>query len=226
MAADAIIVGGGSGERFGLKKQFTCLGGVPLLKRAASCFDGHESIRGIIIVVPEEDIGLAQEILTGTAKPLSFAKGGQTRQDSVSNGLALSVDSEYVLIHDAVRPFVTGDLISRVLGGIEDFDACIPGLAVTNTLKEVSGDLVVRTVPRSNMYAIQTPQCFRRDRIAEAHAWARGQGISDATDDSALIEAIGGRIRLVEGDPYNMKITLRQDMEIAEAILKCRTESV
>jgi len=226
MAADAIIVGGGSGARFGQKKQFVRLGGIPLLKRAAACFERHGSIRNIVVVVPEEDIPMAGEILSGTSKPLHFAKGGSTRQESVSNGLDLSEDSEYVLIHDAVRPFVTGELISRVLGGMEDFDACIPGLAVTNTLKEVSGDLVVRTVPRSNVYGIQTPQCFRTERIAAAHAWARRQGVGDATDDSALIEAVGGRIRLVEGDPFNMKITLRQDMEIAEAILKCRTESV
>jgi 2-C-methyl-D-erythritol 4-phosphate cytidylyltransferase len=225
MAADAIIVGGGSGARFGRKKQFLCLGEIPLLKRAVACFERHDAVRNIIIVVPEEDIALAQEILAGAAKPLLFAKGGRTRQESVSNGLTLSKESEYVLIHDAVRPFVTGELISRVLEGMEGFDACIPGLAVTNTLKEVSGDIVIRTVPRSNMYGIQTPQCFRTERIIAAHALACRQGI-DATDDSTLIEALGGRIRLVEGDPFNMKITLRQDMEIAEAILKCRTESV
>lgn len=225
MAVDAIIVGGGSGSRFGRKKQFVCLGETPLFKRAAACFERHGSVRNIIVVVPEEDIPRARELLSGTEKPLLFAKGGSTRQESVSNGLALSKESEFVLIHDAVRPFVTGELISRVLGGMEDFDACIPGLAVTNTLKEVSGDLVVRTVPRSNLYGVQTPQCFRTERIAAAHAWALRRGISDATDDSALIEAVGGRIRIVEGDPFNMKITVRQDMEIAEAILKCRTES-
>ncbi|HQI02910.1 MAG TPA: 2-C-methyl-D-erythritol 4-phosphate cytidylyltransferase [Deltaproteobacteria bacterium] len=225
MAADAIIVGGGSGARFGQKKQFVCLGETPLLKRAVACFETHGSVRSIVIVVPEEDIPLARELLSGTTKPLSFAKGGSTRQESVSNGLSLLKESEYVLIHDAVRPFVTGELISRVLSGMEYFDACIPGLAVTNTLKEVSGDLVVRTVPRSNVYGIQTPQCFRTERIVAAHSWARRQGIGDATDDSALIEAVGGRIRIVEGDPFNMKITVRQDMEIAEAILRCRTGS-
>lgn len=211
--------------RFGRKKQFTCLGETPLLKRTVVPFDWHESIRNIVVVVPEEDISLAREILSGTSKPLLFAKGGRTRQESVWSGLMLSGESEYVLIHDAVRPFVTGELISRVLTGIADFDACIPGLAATNTLKEVSGDLVVRTVPRSNLYSIQTPQCFRTERIVAAHTWARGRGIGDATDDSALIEAVGGRIRVVEGDPFNMKITLKQDMEIAEAIVKCRTES-
>ena len=224
MAADAIIVGGGSGARFGRKKQFIRLGETPLLKRTAVPFERHESVRGIVVVVPEEDIPLASEILSGISKPLRFAQGGRTRQESVWSGLMLSEESEYVLIHDAVRPFVTGELISRVLTGIADFDACIPGLAATNTLKEVNGDLVVRTVPRSNVYAIQTPQCFRRERIVEAHTWAQGRGMSDATDDSALIEAIGGRIRVVEGDPFNMKITHRQDMEIAEAIVKCRTE--
>lgn len=194
------------------------------MKRTVACFERHDAVGSIVVVVPEEDIDRAQEILSGTPKPLRFAKGGTTRQESVFNGLILSKESDRVLIHDGVRPFVTGELISRVLAGIEDFDACIPGLAVTNTLKEVSGGLVVRTVPRSNMYGVQTPQCFRTERILAAHAWAREKGFVDATDDSALIEAIGGKIRIVEGDPLNMKITLRQDMEIAEAILKCRTE--
>lgn len=225
MAVDAVIVGGGSGSRFGQKKQFLLLGGIPLLRRTAACFEKHDAVRNIIIVVPEEDIALSEKFLTGFAKPVIFVQGGETRQESVSNGLALSKGSEYVLIHDAVRPFVTGELISRVLEGMEGFDACIPGLAVTNTLKEVSGEHVIRTVPRSNLYAIQTPQCFRTERIAQAHELSHRSGI-DATDDSILIESLGGTIRLVEGDPFNIKITLRQDMEIAEAILKCRTESV
>ncbi len=225
MAADAIIVAGGSGIRFGQKKQYLSLGGVPILRRTVCAFDSHPEIENLIVIVPSEDLPLAGEILSGLNKPLHLKPGGETRQESVWNGLMLAKKSGLVLIHDAVRPLVTGDLISRVLTGIIGFDACIPGLAVLNTLKEVDGDLVVRTVPRNCLYGVQTPQCFRTARIMEAHEAALRLGRRDATDDSALIEDLGGTVRLVEGDPGNMKITLKQDMEIAEAILRCRTES-
>lgn len=224
MAASAIIVGGGSGLRFGLKKQFLALGGIPLLRRTITPFDSHPEVERIIVVVPKDDLLMTQRILNGTAKPLLLAEGGPSRQGSVWNGLMLAQKDDLVLIHDAVRPFVTANLITRVLRGIEGFDACIPGLAITNTLKEVRDGLVARTVPREHVFGVQTPQCFRTDRIVEAHAAAREKGIVDATDDSALIEAMGGKVSLVEGEALNMKITLKQDMEIAEAVLKCRTE--
>lgn len=224
MAADAIIVGGGSGLRFGRKKQFLSLGGIPLLLRTIYPFEAHPFIDNIVVVVPPEDLSMTGELLSGITKPLTLAEGGRTRQESVWKGLMRAAQSEFVLIHDAVRPFVTGDLITRVIDEAKGYDACIPGLAVPNTLKEVKDGIVVKTVPRSNIYGVQTPQCFRTERIIEAHTKARSLGNYDATDDSALIEGMGGTVRLVEGDPYNIKVTLKQDLDIAEAILKCRTE--
>jgi len=224
MAVDAVITGGGSGIRFGRKKQFTILGGVPLIRRTVACFDSHPLVERLIVVVPEEDLELTAGILEGTGKLLEITAGGRTRQESVRNGLKLCRPDGSVLIHDGVRPFVPPDLITRVLLGIEGYEACIPGLAVSNTLKEVEGDLVVRTVPRTGLFSIQTPQCFLTRAIVEAHARAEAAGNLEATDDSALIEAAGGRVRLVPGDPRNMKITVAQDMEIAEALLRCRTE--
>lgn len=226
MAADAIIVGGGSGIRFGTKKQFISLGGIPLLQRTVHAFENHPCVDQIIVLVPQDDLVLAGRILSGTQKPLKLVEGGKTRQESVWNGLLSLQGSDLVLIHDAVRPFVSSGLISRVIEGIKGYDACIPGLAVPNTLKEVSNGVVVKTIPRAGLYGVQTPQCFLTRSIIAAHTSARGQGIYDATDDSLLIEEIGGHVRLVEGDPLNMKITLKQDVDIAEAILKCRTEPV
>jgi 2-C-methyl-D-erythritol 4-phosphate cytidylyltransferase len=226
MAADAIIVGGGSGLRFGQKKQFFSLGGIPLIKRAVDCFDRHAGVERLIVVVPRSDLEITGSILEGMSKPLLLSAGGRTRQESVASGLKLCRTEGLILIHDGVRPFVTDVLISRLLAAVEGFDACIPGLAVSNTLKEVDGDLVVRTVPREKLFSVQTPQCFRAEVIIRAHAQASVQGYLEATDDSALVENLGGSVRLVEGDPYNMKITVAEDIEVAEAILRCRTESV
>lgn len=225
MAAEAIIVAGGSGLRFGRKKQFFLLGGIPIIRRAVDCFDRHPLVDRIIVAVPQEDLDHTRTILEGVQKPLELTAGGRTRQESVGNGLAFCRGS-LVLIHDGVRPIATDALITRVLTGIEGFDACIPGLAVSNTLKEVDGDLVVRTVPRSGLFGVQTPQCFRAEVIRTAHARAAERGFLEATDDSALVEDLGGRVRLVEGDPYNIKITVAEDIAIAEALLRCRSESV
>lgn len=225
MAASAIIVAGGSGTRFGTKKQFIHLGTVPVLRRTVLCFDSHPLITYIVIVVPEEDIGHVTNILHGMTTPLSVTAGGATRQESVWNGLQVATESDVVLIHDGVRPLVSQSLVSRVLAGIGDLDACIPGIPVADTLKEAEGSFVARTISRENVYQVQTPQAFRKSSIVEAHALARDRSIGNLTDDSALIENAGGKVGLVPGDPFNIKITLKEDIYIAEAILRCRSES-
>lgn len=226
MAASAVIVAGGSGTRFGRKKQFLDLCGVPLIRRTVDVFASHEAVDTIIVAVPPEDIDLTRQILEGAASPVRVVQGGRTRQESVYNGLLNIAGAGTVLVHDAVRPLVTGELISRVLEGLGEEDACIPVLAVSNTLKEVREGVVVRTVPRSDLYEVQTPQAFPVLKILKAHTLARQRGILDATDDSAVIEQAGGVVRVVEGDPFNIKITVAKDLEIAEAMLTCRTGSV
>jgi 2-C-methyl-D-erythritol 4-phosphate cytidylyltransferase len=224
MAASALIVAGGSGVRYGRKKQFIPLDGIPVLKRSVECFDFHPDITHIILVVPEEDIRHVSEILEGTKTPLTITAGGASRQESVWKGLQVETLNDIVLIHDGVRPLVSPDLISRVLNGIEGFDACIPGIAVSDTIKEVHDGYVARTIPRADLYQIQTPQAFRKDSILQAHASAFNNDPEQATDDSFLIENLGGKVRLVQGDPFNIKITLKEDIYIAEALLRCRTE--
>ena len=226
MAASVVIVAGGSGTRFGRKKQFIELGGVPLIRRTVDAFASHDAVDVVIVAVPREDMDLTRRMLADAALQVHIVQGGGTRQESVCNGLLNVEGAGLVLVHDAVRPLVTGELISRVLGGVGDADACIPALAVSSTLKEVREGRVVRTVSRSNLYEVQTPQAFPVLKILEAHTLARRRGVLDATDDSAVMELAGGTVRVVEGDPCNIKITVGKDLEIAEAMLTCRTGSV
>jgi len=225
MEADAIIVAGGSGVRFGTKKQFMNMGGVPVIRRTVLCFDSHPFVTHIVVVVPAEDIEQVKEILRGLSTPLDITAGGATRQESVYNGLQIATSADVILIHDGVRPLVSQSLISRVFAGITDLDACIPGIAMPDTLKKADGQSVVKTISRDNVYQIQTPQAFKRKGLLEAHTQARDHNIGNLTDDSSLIENAGGKVGLVSGDPFNIKITLKEDIYIAEAILKCHAES-
>jgi 2-C-methyl-D-erythritol 4-phosphate cytidylyltransferase len=221
MAFSAVIVAGGSGERFGLKKQFLDLRGIPVLKRSVSSFDAHPAIDRLFVVVPEEDMLQTRQILADTAKELVITSGGRTRQESVMNGLRCARESQAVLIHDGVRPFISPRLIDRVTAGLEGVDGCIPALEVTDTLKEVHEGMVTRTIPRGNLYQIQTPQAFVTKTLISAHERSL-KGVL-FTDDSALLEASGKAVRIVDGDPYNVKITFKDDIVLAEAILRCRT---
>ena len=213
----ALIVAGGSGSRFGQKKQFITLGGMPVLLKTVLCFADNPSIDQLIVAVPAEDVASTAALLTDITTPHRVIAGGPTRAASVLNGLRQAKGSSIVLIHDGVRPFVGPDLVHRVIAGLSGYDAVVPGLPVTETLKEVSHNKVLRTVPRHNIYRIQTPQAFLTENILAAHE--RTSGDQDVpTDDSMLIESQGGRVRVVDGDPYNIKITLPEDMLYAEAI--------
>jgi 2-C-methyl-D-erythritol 4-phosphate cytidylyltransferase len=213
---NAIIVAGGSGMRFGQKKQFISLAGEPVLKKTVEAFDIPE-IQRLIIVVPESDISLIKDYININNDRFIVTAGGITRQASVFNGLKASSDSGIVLIHDGVRPFVTRRLIKRVIDGLSDADGCIPVIPVTDTIKQASNGMITRTLSRENLYSVQTPQAFRYDNILKAHVQAALR--TDAsTDDSMLIEEAGGIVRTVEGERFNIKITLSEDMVTAEAI--------
>jgi 2-C-methyl-D-erythritol 4-phosphate cytidylyltransferase len=221
MAFSTVIVAGGSGARFGLKKQFLDLLGIPVLKRTVSCFDVHPAVDKLFVVVPEEDMPQAQRILADTAKDLVITKGGRSRQESVLNGLRCAHESRTVLIHDGVRPLISSGLIDRVIAGLEGVDGCIPALEVTDTLKEVHDGMVIKTIARRNIYQVQTPQAFVTESLLFAHEKSLGNGLF--TDDSSLLEASGKNVRIVQGDPYNVKITFKDDIVLAEAILRCHT---
>lgn len=199
----AIVLAAGSGQRYGGPKHELDLGGLPLWKRSVSVLESA-GIDTVIVVGPV-DGGIP---------------GGARRRDSVAAGLAKIPDSvEWVLIHDAARPLITRRLVATVVDAarIGNSDGVIPALAVTDTLKLVDGDTVLKTVDRSQIAAVQTPQAFRTRLLREAHLI---DPEDDATDDAGLIERIGGTVTIVPGDRTNIKITYEGDLELAERLIK------
>lgn len=212
----AIIVAGGSGRRFGQKKQFIKLAGKSILDITVGAFE-NRYIDKIVVVVPEENVAETQISLNKSGREVTVVSGGDARHNSVINGLKAAGDCNTVLIHDGVRPFVTEALIKRLIDGIGDADGCVPVLPVTDTIKTVEKDMVRNTVPRESLYSVQTPQAFRMEKIIEAHIRAESRKFIP-TDDSILIEESGGMVKIVEGERFNIKITLPEDMILAEAI--------
>jgi 2-C-methyl-D-erythritol 4-phosphate cytidylyltransferase len=214
MSVWAILVAAGRGERLGLDhpKAFAKLGEDPLLAEPLRRLDESEWIDAIVVVVPagweEPAILLAEEV--GCGKVNACVAGGVARADSVRAGLAeVPADAAAVLVHDAARPLVNDDVIGRVLAPLaEGWDGVVPGLAVTDTLKRVDGDgRVVETVTRDAVYAVQTPQAFPADVLRRALA-AGGT----ASDCAGSVEAAGGRVKVVPGDPRLLKVTTADDL--------------
>ena len=199
-----IVVGGGSGSRFGRPKQYEPLGDERVIDRSRRIAELVSD--GVVVVVPASDSEREGGVV-----------GGDTRSASVRAGLAaLPADVDIVLVHDAARPFASTGLYQRVIAAVVDgADGAVPGIAVADTIKMVDPNgRVVATPDRSTLVAVQTPQGFRRAALAAAH-FAGGE----ATDDAALVEAHGGRVVVVEGEPDNRKITVPADLEWARSHL-------
>ncbi len=214
MSVWAILVAAGRGERLGLEqpKAFAKLGEDPLLAEPLRRLDESGWVDWIVIVAPpgweEPAILLAEEL--ACSKVHSCVTGGETRTDSVRAGLAdVPEDAVAVLVHDAARPLLSEAVIERVLTPLgEGWDGVVPGLAVSDTLKRVGADGAVQeTVARDSLYAVQTPQAFPADVLRRAVA-AGGE----ATDCAGLVEAAGGRVTVVEGDPQLLKVTTADDL--------------
>ena len=210
----AILVAAGRGERLGLEqpKAFAKLGEDPLLAEPLRRLDESGWIDRIVIVAPpgweEPAILLAEEL--ACSKVHSCVSGGETRADSVRAGLAeVDDDALVVLVHDAARPLVSDAVIERVLAPLGDgWDGAVPGLVVSDTLKRVGADGgAEETVARDGLYAVQTPQAFPAEVLRRAAA-----GGADATDCAGLVEAAGGRVKVVEGDPQLLKVTTADDL--------------
>jgi 2-C-methyl-D-erythritol 4-phosphate cytidylyltransferase len=208
----AILVAAGRGERLGLDqpKAFAKLGDDPLLAEPLRRLDESEWIDRIVIVAPPEweepSILLAEEL--ACSKVHSCVAGGATRSESVRAGLAeVAQDALVVVVHDAARPLVSDDVIGRVLAPLsEGWDGAVPGLPISDTLKRVGGDgAVLDTVERDGLYAVQTPQAFLADVLRRAAA-------GEATDCAGLVQAAGGRVKVVEGDPRLLKVTTADDL--------------
>jgi len=210
----AILVAAGRGERLGLDqpKAFAKLGEDPLLAESLRRLDESDWIDAIVIVAPpgweEPAILLAEEL--ACSKVHACVAGGETRTDSVRAGLAeVREDALVVLVHDAARPLLPEEVIERVLAPLsEGWDGAVPGLPVSDTLKRVGPDAAaLETVPRDSLYAVQTPQAF----LAVAPRRA-GAGGAEASDCAGLVEAAGGRVKVVEGDSRLLKVTTADDL--------------
>jgi 2-C-methyl-D-erythritol 4-phosphate cytidylyltransferase len=194
-----IVVGGGSGRRFGTAKQYEVLGDARVIDRSVAV--AQEVSDGVVVVVPPED-----------AVREGAVAGGATRSESVRAGLAvIPSDATIVCVHDAARPLASADLYRRTIAAVsKGADAAVPALAVADTIKVVADGIVVSTPDRASLVAVQTPQAFRATALRAAHA--RG---GDATDDAALVEALGGVVVVVDGEARNRKITVPDDLEWA-----------
>jgi 2-C-methyl-D-erythritol 4-phosphate cytidylyltransferase len=218
----AVVVAAGSGERLGAgrPKAYVRFGGRTLLAASLLALEEHEAVDGVIVVVPdgwEERTSLLADDLCAT-KIAAAVPGGAARADSVAAGLAEVPDAAgVVMVHDAARPLVSEDLVDRVLGRLLDGgdDGVVPGLPVTDTVKRVDGrGRVQDTVARDGLWTVQTPQAFRAGVLRRAYDGDR----DDATDCASLVERAGGRVVVVEGDPENLKVTSRSDLERAEVL--------
>jgi 2-C-methyl-D-erythritol 4-phosphate cytidylyltransferase/2-C-methyl-D-erythritol 2,4-cyclodiphosphate synthase len=215
MHVAAIIAAGGSGTRLGagVPKQFLSIGDETILGRSVDAFVGHPRVTEIVLVLPPgTDVEKASR--AGSGK-LRAAVGGPRRQDSVANGFdSVSVDADVVLVHDAARPFVSADVISRAIDAASEFGAAIVAVPVSDTVKQVTmegGRLVIAgTMPRESIFLAQTPQAFRRDVLAKAIALGRSG--AEVTDEAALAELAGYPVHVVEGDLENVKITTAADL--------------
>jgi 2-C-methyl-D-erythritol 4-phosphate cytidylyltransferase len=219
----AIVVGAGDGRRLGADrpKAFVGLGARVLLAHSVEMLENHPALDGIVLVVPEgweEPAGLLADDLPAT-KVAAAVTGGATRAESVAAGLAaVPDDADLILVHDAARPFASAELVTRVLEPLGSADGAVPGVPVTDTVKRVQSGVVVETPERSQLVAVQTPQAFRAEVLRRAYAGPPEQ-VAAATDCASLVEAIGGTVAAVEGEPGNVKITTPDDL--AEARRRC-----
>jgi 2-C-methyl-D-erythritol 4-phosphate cytidylyltransferase len=214
----AVLVAAGRGERLGDErpKAFARLGDRVLVAESLERLDASPWIDAIVVVAPPEweeaVIVLAEELAAG--KVAASVTGGETRAASVRAGLAEVPDeADVILVHDAARPLVTDELIERLIQALgEGYDGAVPGVPVTDTIKRVRGGVVVETLDRAELVSVQTPQAFVGPVLQAA---AAGEG----TDCASLVEANGGRIRVVEGDPRLLKITTPADLALVESWL-------
>ena len=229
--AAAIVVAGGKGARMAaaVRKQYLEIGGRPILAHTLLAFDGCALIDKIYLVAPREDFNYCRKELFSALtlnKKIVLVAGGAKRQDSVYNGLtavdnlgSLPEESQIVVIHDGVRPFVHPDQITRCIQEAQMHKACILGVPAFDTLKQVnSNNKISATLDRSWIWMAQTPQAFHIDVITEAHKHAQAQGLY-GTDDAWLVEQTGQSVKIIPGSRFNIKITSPEDLELARAII-------
>lgn len=211
----AIIVAAGEGQRFGSPKQFAPLGGKLVLEWCLEAFEAHAEVDEVVLVVKDEAKG--KEYLQRYGKVSAVVRGGEERQDSVLSGFQQldPAQAEIVLVHDGVRPFVSGALISRVIQAARERGAAIPVIRVEDTIKIIEGEEVKRTLEREKLFRVQTPQGFLYSTLKKALDKASEEGFY-GTDEAALVERTGEGVAVVQGDVRNIKVTTPEDLKMAE----------
>jgi 2-C-methyl-D-erythritol 2,4-cyclodiphosphate synthase/2-C-methyl-D-erythritol 4-phosphate cytidylyltransferase len=226
MHVTAIIAAGGLGQRFGGEqpKQLLLIGGRSMLERSVAAFLAHPAVNDVVVALPQAIVDdppaylrPAAGALHGSVKPLRLVVGGARRQDSVANAFAAAAAaSDLIVIHDAARPFASADLIARTIAAAAESGAALAAVQARDTVKHVDGGrYVLSTLARETIYLAQTPQAFRRHVLHAALALT-----ADATDEAALAERAGHRVRIVEGEATNIKITTPDDLVMAETIAR------
>ena len=227
-----IVVAAGRGERLGgdTAKQYQLIGGVPMVLRALRPFTAHPDVAQVVLVLPSADAAKPPPFLSALSPAgssasapsvLTIVSGGQHRGDSVRAGLsALGRACTVVLVHDAARPFVDPEVIDAVIVLARAGEGAVAAVPLGDTLKEATAadaTLIRRTRPRARLWRAQTPQGFPRRVIEEAHARA-SRGGHRATDDAALVEALGVSVRLVPDSSWNLKVTTPEDLALAQLL--------
>jgi 2-C-methyl-D-erythritol 4-phosphate cytidylyltransferase len=211
--AVALLVAAGSGERLGADrpKAFVVLAGRPMLEWSVEAL--REAVDHVVVALPA-----GEEAPPGTLS----APGGECRSASVRNALDAAPPGDPIVVHDAARPLVGPELVERCLAALDGVDGAIAAAPVTDTVKEAGEDGVVSaTLERSRLWAVQTPQAFRREALARALA-VGDDVLAQATDDAWLVERAGGRVRIVPSSPANLKVTTPHDLRLAEEALRAR----
>jgi 2-C-methyl-D-erythritol 4-phosphate cytidylyltransferase len=208
-------------------KQFLTLGGLPLLVHSLRVLEAADAVAAIVLAVPKAEMDYCRSEIVSACKfkkVQAVVEGGEERQDSVGLGLdAVGAEADIVLVHDAVRPFLTTDMVARVIAAAGKHGAAIVAIPMRDTVKRVGADgLIDETVDRKPLWSAQTPQAARRAWLQEAHRKAKQDGFR-GTDEAQLIERLGHRVAIVEGSTENIKVTRPEDLMIAEAILASRS---
>ena len=212
-----IVPAAGTGSRFGggLPKQFQQLSGKPVIQHVIERFLLDELVMRVVVPV-------AEMLLSGVKNSdrVTFVAGGETRQQSVIRGLAEAGDADLIAVHDAARPLFSMDMFHAVVAAAREVGAALPAIPITDTIHEMNADgTVARTLDRSFLGAAQTPQCFGADILRDVLKRAVSEGI-DGTDEAGLAARFGYMVRAVPGDPRNLKITVPEDLAIAESYLQ------
>jgi len=217
----AVIVAAGSASRMGgIDKVMAPLGGEPMIKRTVRAFQECDAVSEVVIVTREDLILPITNLCREFPKVTAVVAGGKSRQESVGKGMnALSKDVKLAAVHDGARPLITWQLIDWVIRAANTYGAAAPAIPVKDTMKTVEGGIVVNTPERAKLRAVQTPQVFDIDLLRGALVKAKEDG-AEVTDDCSAVERLGMKIKIVEGDEKNLKVTTPMDLKIAEMLLE------